>query len=125
MFCVYQALLLLLFTRQKNTGEGMLIPDAYQSPHFNRTFDQSTGFRTRNILCMPVKDREGKVIAVTQVSSETAIHSHIIACSMLILHVFSLFNSNGRLTSLSLSFSLSLPLSRSLSVDHSDREPTG
>lgn len=43
------------------------IPDAYRDPRFNQAFDKKTGFRTRNILCMPVINREGKAIGVTQV----------------------------------------------------------
>jgi serine phosphatase RsbU (regulator of sigma subunit) len=48
------------------TGETVRIPDAYADPRFNPEVDRSTGFRTRSILCMPVFDREGRVVAVTQ-----------------------------------------------------------
>ncbi|MBD1917034.1 MULTISPECIES: adenylate/guanylate cyclase domain-containing protein [Cyanophyceae] len=48
------------------TGEVLNIPDAYQDPRFNPDADKRTGYRTRNILCMPVYDSGGKLIAVTQ-----------------------------------------------------------
>jgi adenylate cyclase len=48
------------------TGENLNIPDAYQDPRFNPEADKRTGYRTRNILCMPVFDSGGKLIAVTQ-----------------------------------------------------------
>jgi adenylate cyclase len=40
--------------------------DAYQDPRFNPDADKRTGYTTRNILCMPVFDSSGKLIAVTQ-----------------------------------------------------------
>ncbi len=48
------------------TGESLNIPDAYQDPRFSPDADKRTGYRTRNILCMPVFDSGGKLIAVTQ-----------------------------------------------------------
>lgn len=48
------------------TGENLNIPDAYQDPRFNPEADKRTGYRTRNLLCMPVFDSSGKLIAVTQ-----------------------------------------------------------
>jgi dual 3',5'-cyclic-AMP and -GMP phosphodiesterase 11 len=42
------------------------IPDAYADERFNRAIDDKTGFKTRNILCMPVPNAEHKVIAVAQ-----------------------------------------------------------
>jgi adenylate cyclase len=41
------------------TGETLNIPDAYQDPRFNPDADKRTGYRTRNILCMPVFDSGG------------------------------------------------------------------
>ncbi|MCG3198327.1 MAG: hypothetical protein GHCLOJNM_02825 [bacterium] len=48
------------------TGETLNIPDAYQDERFNPEVDRRTGYKTNSILCMPVKDREGVVIAVIQ-----------------------------------------------------------
>jgi len=48
------------------TGTSIRIEDAYADPRFNREVDQQTGFRTRSILCLPVKNLEGRVFAVAQ-----------------------------------------------------------
>ncbi len=49
------------------TGEIVNIPDAYQDPRFNPEVDRATGYRTRTILCIPMKSREGKILGVIQV----------------------------------------------------------
>jgi len=49
------------------TGVPMNIPDAYAEPLFNRAVDEATGYRTRNILCVPVLNRHGRVFAVAQI----------------------------------------------------------
>lgn len=48
------------------TGQPMNVPDAYAEPAFNREVDARTGYRTRNILCLPLLNRSGKVFAVVQ-----------------------------------------------------------
>ncbi len=50
------------------TGEALVIPDAYADPRFNRAVDQATGYRTRNILTVPMRsaEREGAVTGVLQ-----------------------------------------------------------
>ncbi|MBK8091499.1 MAG: GAF domain-containing protein [Verrucomicrobiaceae bacterium] len=48
------------------TGLPMIVPDAYAEPAFHREVDQRTGYRTRNILCMPLLGRAGNVLAVVQ-----------------------------------------------------------
>ncbi|MBT5869092.1 MAG: SpoIIE family protein phosphatase [Nitrospinaceae bacterium] len=48
------------------TGESLLIEDAYQHPKFNPGYDKKTGFQTGSILCSPLKAK-GKTIGVCQV----------------------------------------------------------
>ena len=48
-------------------GTSMNIPDVYQSSLFNPNIDRKTGFKTRNILCVPIYDMSGKNVAVVQV----------------------------------------------------------
>jgi adenylate cyclase len=48
------------------SGETLRIDDAYSHPLFNPAADRETGFRTRSILCLPLRDREGRVFAVAQ-----------------------------------------------------------
>ncbi len=48
-------------------GVGEIIDDAYEDDRFNRTIDEQTGFKTRNIVCAPVKTVKGEIIGVIQV----------------------------------------------------------
>ncbi len=47
-------------------GESLLIPNAYADARFYKDADQQTGFRTRSILCAPLK-HHGEVIGVLQI----------------------------------------------------------
>ena len=48
-------------------GETVLIADAYADARFNPEVDLKTGFRTRNILCVPLRDIDGtRVVGVVQ-----------------------------------------------------------
>ena len=49
------------------SGEPIIIHDAYADPRFNPEVDKRTGYRTRNILCVPLKNRERRIIGATQV----------------------------------------------------------
>ena len=49
------------------SGETVNIPYAYADLRFNPAFDKQTGYFTRSILCVPVVNKDGKVIGVTQV----------------------------------------------------------
>lgn len=48
------------------SGRGEIIPDAYADPRFNRWVDTETGYRTRNLLCVPIRNKRNEVIGVTQ-----------------------------------------------------------
>jgi adenylate cyclase len=50
-----------------STGETLNIPDAYNDKRFNKEIDLKTGYRTRNILCMPLRNNQAEIIGVTQV----------------------------------------------------------
>lgn len=49
------------------TAEVINIPDAYADSRFNQEVDKKTGYRTQNILCMPVINKRGRTMAVIQV----------------------------------------------------------
>jgi adenylate cyclase len=49
------------------SGETINIPHAYADLRFNPSFDKKTGYFTRSILCVPVINKSGKTIGVTQV----------------------------------------------------------
>ncbi len=49
------------------TGKSINMPYAYADLRFNPSFDKRTGYFTRSILCVPIINKHGKVIGVTQV----------------------------------------------------------
>ena len=49
------------------TGKTVNIEDAYKNPLFNKETDIQTGYITRTVLCVPMKNREGEIIGVLQV----------------------------------------------------------
>ncbi len=49
------------------SGLSVNIPHAYADLRFNPSFDKQTGYFTRSILCVPVINKNGKTIGVTQV----------------------------------------------------------
>jgi energy-coupling factor transporter ATP-binding protein EcfA2 len=48
------------------SGAAVRVDDAYTDPRFNRDIDSRTGFRTRALLALPVRDRSGRVFGVAQ-----------------------------------------------------------
>jgi putative ABC transport system ATP-binding protein len=52
--------------RVARTGAVLNISDPYRHPDFNPQVDRDTGYRTRNILCVPIPGRAEKILAVAQ-----------------------------------------------------------
>ena len=48
------------------TGEIINIPDAYADQRFNAEIDKKTGYHTKNILTMPMKNKSDRIIGVFQ-----------------------------------------------------------
>ena len=49
------------------SGEAVIIADAYADPRFNQEVDRHTGYHTRNILCVPIRNKKRELIGITQV----------------------------------------------------------
>jgi len=49
------------------TGQTINVPDAYADSRFNPDVDRHTGYRTRNILSVPLKAYDGALVGVLQV----------------------------------------------------------
>ena len=49
------------------TGETVNINNAYENEYFNKDIDQQTGYKTRNILCMPIRNLSHQIVGVFQV----------------------------------------------------------
>ena len=52
-----------IFTSQ----QGEIIHDVYSDRRFNKEVDQETGYKTRNMICTPVKTVNGQIIGVIQI----------------------------------------------------------
>ena len=48
-------------------GHLINIPDAHEDARFNPRFDEQTGFTTRSVLSLPLRDEDGAIIGVAQV----------------------------------------------------------
>jgi len=54
------------------TGEPLAIHDAYSDERFNKSVDIKTGFKTRDILCVPLKSKKVGIIGVVQLINKTS-----------------------------------------------------
>lgn len=54
------------------TGEPVVIKDAYDDNRFNKIVDLKTGFKTRNMMCVPLKVKKGAVIGVVQLINKVS-----------------------------------------------------
>lgn len=48
------------------TGEPILLDDAYADERFDRSLDQASGYRTHSMLCVPIKNRNDRIVGVLQ-----------------------------------------------------------
>jgi sigma-B regulation protein RsbU (phosphoserine phosphatase) len=53
------------------TGEMLNVADAYELPFFDRSFDQKFGYRTKSLLCLPIRHKSGEVVGVLQLLNQT------------------------------------------------------
>ncbi|MDH3445186.1 MAG: GAF domain-containing protein, partial [Deltaproteobacteria bacterium] len=53
------------------TGEVVNVADAYEHPLFYKEVDLETGYRTRTLLAVPLKNSRGEVIAVGEAVNKT------------------------------------------------------
>ncbi len=48
------------------TGETVIVHDAHADPRFEPSIDRRSGYRTRSILCVPIRNRVHRIIGVLQ-----------------------------------------------------------
>jgi sigma-B regulation protein RsbU (phosphoserine phosphatase) len=53
------------------SGEVLNIPDAYDDARFDSSFDAQFGFKTRDIYCMPIRNRDAAIVGVLQLLNRT------------------------------------------------------
>lgn len=52
-------------------GEVLNVPDAYQDVRFDAEWDRRTGYRTRSILAVPLRNHHGRIVGVIQSLNKT------------------------------------------------------
>lgn len=57
------------------TGEVVIVQDAYNDARFNSTMDKKTGFKTRNMICAPLKMKRGGILGVVQLINKVKVSS--------------------------------------------------
>lgn len=57
--------------RVAQSGEIVNAADAYQLDYFDRSVDKRSGYRTRSLLCMPIRHRTGEIVGVIQLLNRT------------------------------------------------------
>ena len=77
-----------------STGEPLLIPNAYEDPRFDRSYDERTGFHTRSILTVPITIKN-EIAGVVQVINK-------IGAQAFDEHDLRLFRSFANMTSVAL-----------------------
>lgn len=58
------------------TGDTLNIPDAYMDARFNPEVDRKTGYHTKTILCMPMRNKESEIVGVFQLPEQTSWYIH-------------------------------------------------
>ncbi len=53
------------------SGEVISVADVYADSRFDPSADRETGYRTRNLLCLPVRNRAGEVFAAAQILNKS------------------------------------------------------
>ncbi|MBF0553108.1 MAG: GAF domain-containing protein [Nitrospirae bacterium] len=53
-------------------AKGVIVNDAYKDKRFNREIDQQTGYKTRNMVCVPIVTGKADVLGVVQVLNKQA-----------------------------------------------------
>ena len=53
------------------TGEPIILHDAYADARFDRSADEKSGYRTRSMLCVPIRNRDRKIVGALQLLNKT------------------------------------------------------
>ena len=49
------------------TGKSIITDDPYSNPLFNKAFDEKSGFKTKNLLCVPMRNLYGDIVGSFQI----------------------------------------------------------
>lgn len=56
------------------TGKILNLQDVHKEEHFKQEFDQRSGFKTRNMLCYPIRNPQHEIVAVLQLLNKKVNH---------------------------------------------------
>ena len=59
-----------------NKNESILINDAYHDPRFNKMIDFHTGYKTRNVIAVPISTHEEGVVGVIEVLNKNGLFTN-------------------------------------------------
>ncbi len=54
------------------SGTTIRLTDAYEDARFDRSWDEKSGYQTRQLLCQPIRSRDGSVVGVFQLLNKRA-----------------------------------------------------
>ena len=57
------------------TGEPQIVQNVRSDPNFTDKFDKASGFQSRNLACVPMRDREKQIIGVLEVLNKSAAYT--------------------------------------------------
>ncbi len=120
------------------TGETLRLDDVWLDPRFDRSVDQRTGYRTRSMICVPLKSTSGETVGVVQAinkhadkdggvfTAEDAVDLEAVASIVAIaVENANLFQEHElQFQSMIASMAASIDAKDSLNADHSERVTT-
>ncbi|HZZ78717.1 MAG TPA: sigma-54-dependent Fis family transcriptional regulator [Gemmataceae bacterium] len=54
------------------TGEPQVVQNVHEDPAFTAKVDKASGFQTRNLLCVPMRDRDKQIVGVLEVLNKSS-----------------------------------------------------
>lgn len=59
------------------TGESLIVKDVYKDPRFNPAMDKKHSYRTRSMMCVPLRAKKGCVIGVAQLINKVRVGARV------------------------------------------------
>lgn len=57
------------------TGHPQIVQNVQDDPHFSAKIDKTTGFQTRNLLCVPMRNKDKELIGVLEVLNKSSAYT--------------------------------------------------
>jgi transcriptional regulator with GAF, ATPase, and Fis domain len=57
------------------TGSSIVVAEAYDDPRFNKEVDQRSGYRTHNLVCVPLRDSDGTIVGAFEAINRNGGHA--------------------------------------------------